>query len=145
MINGSTHSKVQSKTAKEIDRTDVEACEVAGPGAAGYEGSAGGIGGKAAGKAGSEKGGSKERLLNPSVLADRQQTGHYGLMYVQPTTAFDQSLHKNASMEAIAAPQVCCRHCHASFPFAGATKGGTFTGAGQSYRRDLCHHIDYRP
>jgi hypothetical protein len=29
--------------------------------------------------------------------------------------------------------------------FAGATKGGTFTGAGQSYRRDLCHHIDYRP
>src|SRR5712692_10407744 len=34
-------------------------------------------------------------LLNPSVLADHQQTGHYcGLMYVQPTTAFDQSLHK---------------------------------------------------
>jgi hypothetical protein len=24
-------------------------------------------------------------------------------------------------------------------------KGGTFTGAGQSYRRDLCRHIGYRP
>jgi NAD(P)-dependent dehydrogenase (short-subunit alcohol dehydrogenase family) len=47
--------------------------------------------------------------------------------------------------EAIAAPQVWCRHCHASFPFAGATKGDTFTGAGQSYRRDLCRHIGYRP
>ena len=47
--------------------------------------------------------------------------------------------------EAIAAPQVWCRHCHAYFPFAGATKGGTFTGAGQSYRRDLCRHIGYRP
>jgi hypothetical protein len=47
--------------------------------------------------------------------------------------------------EAIAAPQVWCRHCHASFPFPGATKGGTFTGAGQSYRRDLCRHIGYRP
>jgi len=47
--------------------------------------------------------------------------------------------------EAIAAPQVWCRHCHASFPFPGATNGGTFTGAGQSYRRDLCRHIDYRP
>src|SRR5215469_2409178 len=47
--------------------------------------------------------------------------------------------------EAIAAPQVWCRHCHASFPFPGATNGGTFTGAGQSYRRDLCRHIGYRP
>jgi hypothetical protein len=27
--------------------------------------------------------------------------------------------------EAIAAPQVCYRHCHASFPFPGTTKGGT--------------------
>jgi hypothetical protein len=31
--------------------------------------------------------------------------------------------------EAIAAPQVCYRHCYASFPFLGATNGGTFTGA----------------
>src|SRR5436309_11666253 len=45
--------------------------------------------------------GSAERshfLLNLSVLADDQQAGHYcGLMYVQSTTAFDQSLH-NASL-----------------------------------------------
>src|SRR5260370_39518546 len=38
----------------------MEADEVAGPGAAGYEGSAGGTGGKAEGKAGFEKGGSNE-------------------------------------------------------------------------------------
>src|SRR5215470_7624629 len=50
-----------------------------------------------------------------------------------------------APSEAIAAPQVWCRHCHASYPFPGATKGGTFTGAGQSYRRDLCRHIGCRP
>jgi hypothetical protein len=29
--------------------------------------------------------------------------------------------------------------------FLGATKGGTFTDAGQSYRGDVCPHIDYRP
>ena len=28
---------------------------------------------------------------------------------------------------------------------ASTTKGNTFTGADQSYRRDLCHHIGYRP
>jgi hypothetical protein len=61
-------------------------------------------------------------LLNLFVLADDQQARHYcGLMYVQPTTAFDQSLH-NASIGGD-----CCAaglgHCHASFPFAGATKG----------------------
>jgi len=37
--------------------TAIEAGGVAAPGAAGYEGSAGGTGGKAEGKAGSEKGG----------------------------------------------------------------------------------------
>jgi len=37
-------------------------------------------------------------LLNLSVLADDLQAGHYrGLMYVQLTTGFDQSLH-NASI-----------------------------------------------
>ena len=43
-----------------------------------------------------------------------------------------ESLHSTSLAEAIAAPQVCCRHCSASFPFPGATKGDTFTGAGQS-------------
>ena len=42
--------------------------------------------------------------------------------------------------EAIAAPQVCYRHCHASFLFLGATKSDTFTDAGQSRKRDLCRH-----
>src|SRR5207244_10814731 len=32
--------------------------------------------------------------------------------------------------EAIAALQVCYRHCHASFPFPGATKGGTLMQRG---------------
>src|SRR2546429_510813 len=32
--------------------------------------------------------------------------------------------------EAIAALQVCYRHCHASFPFPGATKGGTLVQRG---------------
>ena len=42
--------------------------------------------------------------------------------------------------EAIAAPQVCYRHCYASFPFPGVTKGDTFTDAGQSLVRDRCRH-----
>src|ERR1700745_3765552 len=47
--------------------------------------------------------------------------------------------------EAIAAPQVCYRHCYTSFPFLGATNGGTFPGAGQSNRRDRCPHSVSRP
>jgi hypothetical protein len=40
---------------------------------------------------------------------------------------------------------VCYRHCYMSFPFLGATNGGTFTGAGQSNRRDRCPHSVSRP
>ena len=35
-------------------------------------------------------------------------------------------------------PLACARN--ASFPFPGATKGGTFAGAGLFLKRDLCHH-----
>jgi hypothetical protein len=42
-------------------------------------------------------------------------------------------------------PQVCYRHCYTSFPFPGATNRGTFTGAGQSIRRDRCPHSVSRP
>src|SRR5215470_8056750 len=49
------------------------------------------------------------------------------------------------SAEAIAASQVCYRHCYSSFPFWGATKSGTFTDAGQSSMRDLGRHRVGRP
>src|SRR5437588_2052332 len=85
-------------------------------------------------------------LLDFPVLQSDQQAGHHGgLMHIKSTTAFYQCLHDTSLTEAIAAPQVCCRHCHASFPFPGATKSGTFTGAGQSAQRDLCHHRVSRP
>ena len=42
--------------------------------------------------------------------------------------------------EAIAAPQVCYRHCYASFPFPGVTKGDNFSDASQSLVRDRCRH-----
>ena len=61
-------------------------------------------------------------------------------MHIESTTTFYQGLHDTSLMEAIAAPQVCYRHCYTSFPFPGATNGGTFTGAGQSLTRDLCRH-----
>src|SRR5438309_8877299 len=77
--------------------------------------------------------GSKYLLLDFSVLQNNQQAGHdRGLMHIEPTTTFYQGLQSTSLAEAIAAPKVCYRHCSASFPFLGATKSGTFTGAGQS-------------
>jgi hypothetical protein len=56
-------------------------------------------------------------LLDFSVSSNDQQAGHHSsLMYIESTTAFHQGLHDTSSAEAIAAPQVCYRHCHASFP-----------------------------
>ena len=37
-------------------------------------------------------------------------------MHIESTTAFHQGLHDTSLAEAIAAPQVCYRHCHTSFP-----------------------------
>jgi hypothetical protein len=101
------------------------------------------------------------RRLNQTITAlnniNRISTAHLGSMSSisrplrwpdvrpAPTTAFDQSLH-NASIggDCCAAGLVQTLSCVLPV-FASATKGGTFNGAGQSYRRDLCHHIGYRP
>jgi hypothetical protein len=56
-----------------------------------------------------------------------------------------ESAYSRLLAEAIAAPQVSYRHCHASFPFPGATNGGTLSGAGQSGPRDPCPHRGSRP
>src|ERR1700680_3720604 len=62
-------------------------------------------------------------LLGFPILENHQQASHdRGLMHIHSTTAFHQSLHDASSAEAIAAPQVCYKHCHASFPFSGCDK-----------------------
>jgi hypothetical protein len=83
-------------------------------------------------------------LLDSPVPADDQPSGHCGLMYVQPTFTFDESWH-NASIGGDCCAAGLVQTVMRPSRFASATKGGTFTGAGQSYRRDLCHLIDYRP
>ena len=63
-------------------------------------------------------------------------------MYVQSTTAFDHSL-RNASIGGDCCAAGLVQTLSYVLPVCGCEKGDTFTGAGQSYRRDLCHHIGY--
>src|SRR6266704_2788405 len=41
---------------------------------------------------------------------------------IHSTTTFHQSLHVTSWVEAIAAPQVCYRHCYTPFPISGCDK-----------------------
>jgi hypothetical protein len=60
----------KNNNSRKNNELTVEAWEVAGPGAAGYEGSAGRTSGKAAGKAGSEKGGSREHKSKEKSISE---------------------------------------------------------------------------
>jgi len=67
------------------------------------------------------------------TFPNNQQAGHHGgLMHIESTTAFHQSLHDASLAEAIAAPQGLFEMLCVLPVFPGATKRGTFTGAGQT-------------
>ena len=61
-------------------------------------------------------------------------------MYIQPTTAFHQGLHDLLNGGDCCAAGLLQTLLHALPSFVGTTKGGTFTGAGQSTPRDLSPH-----
>jgi len=43
-------------------------------------------------------------------------------MDIKSASTFHESLHSASSVEAIAAPSVCCRHCSPPFPISGYGK-----------------------